>query len=67
MTSQRTRDRLVARLQERGIKNSDVLSVIREMPRHLFVDEALASRAYEDTAYLLVMGRPFLNRILSLK
>ena len=40
MTSQRTRDRLVTRLQERGIKNNEVLSVIREMPRHLFVDEA---------------------------
>jgi protein-L-isoaspartate(D-aspartate) O-methyltransferase len=50
MTSQRTRDRLVSRLLERGIENADVLSVIREMPRHLFVDEALASRAYEDTA-----------------
>ncbi|KKN48899.1 hypothetical protein LCGC14_0648380 [marine sediment metagenome] len=50
MTSQRTRDRLITRLQERGIKSLEVLSVIREMPRHLFVDEALASRAYEDTA-----------------
>ena len=57
MTSQRTRDRLVARLQERGIKNSDVLSVIREMPRHLFVDEALASRAYEDTALPIGHGQ----------
>ncbi|MDT8371244.1 MAG: protein-L-isoaspartate(D-aspartate) O-methyltransferase [Gammaproteobacteria bacterium] len=50
MTSQRTRDRLIMRLQEQGIKNSHVLAVMRELPRHLFVDEALASRAYEDTA-----------------
>ncbi|WP_091711222.1 protein-L-isoaspartate(D-aspartate) O-methyltransferase [Methylophaga sulfidovorans] len=57
MTSQRTRDRLVARLQERGIKNNEVLSVIREMPRHLFVDEALASRAYEDTALPIGHGQ----------
>jgi protein-L-isoaspartate(D-aspartate) O-methyltransferase len=57
MTSQRTRDRLVSRLLERGIENADVLSVIREMPRHLFVDEALASRAYEDTALPIGHGQ----------
>jgi protein-L-isoaspartate(D-aspartate) O-methyltransferase len=50
MTSQRTRDRLVSRLREEGIRNEAVLDVIRNTPRHLFVDEALASRAYEDTA-----------------
>ena len=50
MTSQRTRDRLVARLRDEGIRNEAVLDVIRNTPRHLFVDEALASRAYEDTA-----------------
>ena len=50
MTSQRTRDRLVERLREGGIRNAAVLDVIRKTPRHLFVDEALASRAYEDTA-----------------
>jgi len=50
MTSQRTRDRLVTRLRAEGIKNEAVLDVIRNTPRHLFVDEALASRAYEDTA-----------------
>jgi protein-L-isoaspartate(D-aspartate) O-methyltransferase len=50
MTSQRTRDRLVARLREEGIRNEAVLDAIRNTPRHLFVDEALASRAYEDTA-----------------
>lgn len=50
MTSQRTRDRLIVRLQQQGIKNLDVLEVMKNLPRHLFVDEALASRAYEDTA-----------------
>jgi len=50
MTSQRTRDRLVERLRTEGIRNERVLAVIRATPRHLFVDEALASRAYEDTA-----------------
>ena len=57
MTSQRTRDRLVQRLQEEGIKNSRVLEVIRNIPRHLFVDEALASRAYEDTALPIGHGQ----------
>ena len=50
MTSQRTRDRLIERLREKGIRNERVLEVIRRTPRHLFVDEALSSRAYEDTA-----------------
>lgn len=50
MTSQRTRDRLIERLREKGIRNEAVLEVLRRTPRHLFVDEALASRAYEDTA-----------------
>jgi protein-L-isoaspartate(D-aspartate) O-methyltransferase len=50
MTSQRTRDRLVSRLKDQGIRHPDVLAVIKELPRPRFVDEALASRAYEDTA-----------------
>ncbi|MDV3237482.1 MAG: protein-L-isoaspartate(D-aspartate) O-methyltransferase [Gammaproteobacteria bacterium] len=50
MTSQRTRDRLVERLREKGIRSEAVLEVMRRTPRHLFVDEALSSRAYEDTA-----------------
>ena len=50
MTSQRTRDRLITRLEEEGIRNMQVLETMRSIPRHLFVDEALASRAYEDTA-----------------
>ena len=50
MTSQRTRERLVQRLSEEGIADPRVLEVIRRTPRHLFVDEGLAHRAYEDTA-----------------
>ena len=57
MTSARTRDRLVARLKEQGIKSSEVLERIRNVPRHLFVDEALASRAYEDTALPIGLGQ----------
>jgi protein-L-isoaspartate(D-aspartate) O-methyltransferase len=57
MTSQRTRDRLITRLKDKGITNVDVLAVIRELPRHLFVDEALASRAYEDTALPIGLGQ----------
>jgi protein-L-isoaspartate(D-aspartate) O-methyltransferase len=50
MTSQRVRDRLVQRLREAGIADENVLNAIGTVPRHLFVDEALATRAYEDTA-----------------
>ncbi len=50
MTSQRTRLRMVERLREKGIRNERVLAAMGAVPRHLFVDEALASRAYEDTA-----------------
>ena len=50
MTSQRARDRLVSRLKEEGIADRRVLDVIGRLPRHLFIEEALASRAYEDTA-----------------
>ena len=50
MTSQRTRNRLTNRLREQGIVNEAVLQVMASTPRHLFVDEALAHRAYEDTA-----------------
>lgn len=57
MTSQRTRDRLIGRLREQGIRNIDVLSVMRDLPRHVFVDEALASRAYEDTALPIGQGQ----------
>lgn len=50
MTSLRTRERLVQRLREEGVSDEIVLNVIRTTPRHIFVDEALAHRAYEDTA-----------------
>ena len=50
MTSQRTRERLIQRLEDQGISNQSVLDVVRSTPRHLFVDEALSHRAYEDTA-----------------
>lgn len=64
MTSQRTRDRLVERLREKGIRNEAVLEVMRRMPRHLFVDEALSSRAYEDTAlpigYNQTISQPYI-------
>ena len=64
MTSQRTRDRLITRLKEQGILNLDVLAVIKSLPRHLFVDEALASRAYEDTAlpigHAQTISQPFI-------
>ncbi|MGB1091090.1 MAG: protein-L-isoaspartate(D-aspartate) O-methyltransferase [Oceanobacter sp.] len=57
MTSQRTRDRLVQRLRDAGIKNEQVLAAIASTPRHLFVDEALAHNAYEDTALPIGHGQ----------
>ncbi len=57
MTSRRTRDRLVQRLKDEGIRSETVLNQIRNVPRHLFVDEALASRAYEDTALPIGLGQ----------
>ena len=57
MTSARTRDRLVQRLREQGIINLAVLDRIRNVPRHIFVDEALGSRAYEDTALPIGYGQ----------
>lgn len=57
MTSARTRERLVQRLQEQGIADARVLDRIRNVPRHLFVDEALGSRAYEDTALPIGFGQ----------
>jgi len=57
MTSARTRDRLVQRLREQGITNLTVLDRIRNLPRHIFVDEAIASRAYEDTALPIGFGQ----------
>ena len=57
MTSQRTRDRLIQRLREEGIQNENVLDVMGQIPRHIFVDEALASRSYEDTALPIGHGQ----------
>ena len=57
MTSARTRDRLVQRLRDHGIRDERVLAQISNVPRHLFVDEALASRAYEDTALPIGHGQ----------
>ena len=57
MTSRRTRDRLILRLREEGIRDERVLEAIRNVPRHMFVDEALASRAYEDTALPIGHGQ----------
>lgn len=57
MTSQRTRERMVRRLEEQGISDPRVLEAMRSLPRHLFIDEALASRAYEDTALPIGCGQ----------
>lgn len=57
MTSQRTRARMIERLREKGIRNEAVLMAMAAVPRHVFIEEALASRAYEDTALPLGMGQ----------
>ena len=57
MTSQGTRDRLVQRLRNHGIEDERVLKAIAQIPRHEFVDEALSSRAYEDTALPIGLGQ----------
>lgn len=64
MTSRRTRDRLIQRLMDHGISNLAVLDVLSNTPRHLFLDEALSHRAYEDTAlpigYGQTLSQPFI-------
>ena len=57
MTSQRTRARMIERLREKGIRDERVLAAMAAMPRHLFVEEALASRAYEDSALPIGHGQ----------
>lgn len=57
MTSSRTRDRMLARLREKGIKDETTLSAIGEIPRHIFVDEALSIRAYEDVSLPIGYGQ----------
>ena len=69
MTSQRTRDRLVKRLESQGIHDSRVLELIRAVPRHIFIDEALAHRAYEDTALPIghnqTISQPFVVALMT--
>lgn len=69
MTSMRTRERLVSRLRAGGISDENVLDAIRSVPRHIFVDEALASRAYEDIALPIGMGQtisqPFIVALMT--
>ena len=64
MTSARTRARMIERLREKGIRDERVLAAIAAVPRHIFVEEALASRAYEDTALPLgfsqTISQPFI-------
>ena len=57
MASERTRLRMVARLREQGIRDENVLAAMSQVPRHLFVEEAFASRAYEDTALPIGFGQ----------
>ena len=57
MTSQRTRDRMLSRLREQGIKDEVTLAALNEIPRHIFVDEALSTRAYEDVSLPIGFGQ----------
>lgn len=69
MTSQRTRERLIQRLVDQGINNQRVLDVMRMTPRHIFLDEALAHRAYEDTALPIghgqTLSQPFIVALMT--
>ena len=64
MTSLRTRERMIKRLSEQGIHNNKILEIMRDTPRHIFMDEALASRAYEDTSlpigYNQTISQPYI-------
>ena len=64
MTSSRTRERLIQRLKDQGLTNPEVLDVIHSTPRHIFLDEALSHRAYEDTAlpigYKQTLSQPYI-------
>lgn len=61
MTSQRTRSRMVERLREQGIRDEEVLAAMNAVPRHIFVDEALASRAYDDVSLPIGFGQTISN------
>ena len=69
MTSQRTRDRLVARLREQGIEDEAVLQLMGSVPRHIFIDEAWSHRAYEDSSLPIGHGQtisqPFIVALMS--
>ena len=69
MTSQRTRERLIRRLQEQGIDNQEVIDVVRNTPRHIFIDEALSHRAYEDVAlpigYNQTISQPYIVALMT--
>ncbi|WP_372749483.1 protein-L-isoaspartate(D-aspartate) O-methyltransferase [Litorivivens sp.] len=69
MTSQRTRDRLINRLREQGIKDASVLEVLGRTPRHIFLDEALSHRAYEDSAlpigYQQTLSQPYIVALMT--
>jgi protein-L-isoaspartate(D-aspartate) O-methyltransferase len=69
MTSQRTRDRLLDRLRRQGIDDEALLDIIGQTPRHIFVDEALAHRAYEDTALPIgfnqTISQPFIVALMT--
>jgi len=61
MTSQRTRMRMVERLRDQGVKDEQVLAAMLDVPRHIFVDEALASRAYDDVSLPIGFGQTISN------
>jgi len=61
MTSQRTRMRMVERLRDQGVKDEVVLGAMADVPRHMFVDEALASRAYDDVSLPIGFGQTISN------
>ncbi len=69
MTSQRTRERLIQRLRDQGISHQRVLDVMRMTPRHIFLDEALSHRAYEDTAlpigYSQTISQPYVVALMT--
>ncbi len=69
MTSLRTRRRLVSRLREQGIENETVLGLLEQTPRHLFIDQALAHKAYEDTALPIgqnqTISQPFIVALMT--
>ena len=69
MTSQRTRERLIRRLEEQGINDAQVIEVMRSTPRHIFVDEALSHRAYEDVAlpigYNQTISQPYIVALMT--